>query len=136
MALAWGRQKGKILGVVFIALVLAALTLTWAQFTNKFGDREVFDVKNYDDNYLGSASLTTATTYSDNSVYAELGLKLGTKKIAKMAPYMKIMLAIDIPMYEQWSGVSVRNEPTHETMPRTSRRSPSPTTAPRRVSSP
>jgi phospholipid/cholesterol/gamma-HCH transport system substrate-binding protein len=45
VALAWGRQKGKILGVVFIALVLAALTLTWAQFTNKFGDFEEITLK-------------------------------------------------------------------------------------------
>jgi phospholipid/cholesterol/gamma-HCH transport system substrate-binding protein len=44
-ALAWGRQKGKVLGVVFIALVLAALTLTWAQFTNKFGNFEEITLK-------------------------------------------------------------------------------------------
>jgi penicillin-binding protein 1A len=35
---------------------------------------EVFPVHNYEDNYLGSASLQSATTYSDNSVYAELAL--------------------------------------------------------------
>ena len=34
---------------------------------------DVFRVNNYDDEYLGSASITTATTYSDNSVYAQLG---------------------------------------------------------------
>ena len=39
------------------------------------GSSEMFEVNNYDDAYLGSASLATATTYSDNSVYAELGLK-------------------------------------------------------------
>jgi hypothetical protein len=27
--------------------------------------------------------------------------------------YDQIMKAVDIPMYEEWSGVSVRNEPTH-----------------------
>ena len=37
--------------------------------------KELFKVNNYDDNYLGSASIATATTYSDNSVYAELGTR-------------------------------------------------------------
>jgi membrane peptidoglycan carboxypeptidase len=36
--------------------------------------QEKFEVHNYEDNYLGSASLQSATTYSDNSVYAELAL--------------------------------------------------------------
>jgi penicillin-binding protein 1A len=35
---------------------------------------ELFEVSNYEDQYLGSASLATATTYSDNSVYAQVGL--------------------------------------------------------------
>jgi penicillin-binding protein 1A len=37
---------------------------------------EVFTVKNFQNSYLGSASIITATTYSDNSVYADLGLHL------------------------------------------------------------
>jgi penicillin-binding protein 1A len=53
-------------------------------------NKEMFVVKNYDDNYLGSASIATATQYSDNSVYAELGLQLGTKKIARVAQDMGI----------------------------------------------
>lgn len=53
-------------------------------------NKEMFVVKNYDDNYLGSASIATATQYSDNSVFAELGLQLGTKKIARMAQDMGI----------------------------------------------
>src|SRR5690606_9308220 len=44
---------------------------------------EVFPVANYDDNYLGAASLRTATTYSDNSIFAEVGLQVGTRKIAR-----------------------------------------------------
>jgi penicillin-binding protein 1A len=51
-------------------------------------DREPFEVKNYEDSYLGSASLATATTYSDNAVYAQVGLesiKGGTKAIARTA---------------------------------------------------
>ncbi len=49
---------------------------------------EAFPVKNYGDSYLGSASLATATTYSDNSVYAQVGLesiKGGTRAIARTA---------------------------------------------------
>ena len=53
----------------------------------RFGRRkkELFPVKNYGDSYLGSASLSTATTYSDNSVYAQVGLESidgGPKSIA------------------------------------------------------
>jgi penicillin-binding protein 1A len=49
-----------------------------------------FEVNNYEDSYLGSASVATATTYSDNSVYAELGLQVGTENIAKTAHAMGI----------------------------------------------
>jgi penicillin-binding protein 1A len=50
--------------------------------------QELFEVKNYGDSYLGSASLATATTYSDNSVYAQVGLesiKGGPRAIARTA---------------------------------------------------
>jgi len=49
---------------------------------------ELFEVKNYADSYLGSASLATATTYSDNAVYAQVGLESiegGTRTIARTA---------------------------------------------------
>jgi penicillin-binding protein 1A len=52
--------------------------------------KERFPVRNYEDHYLGSASLRTATAFSDNSVYAELGLKVGTRKIAGLAQKMGI----------------------------------------------
>lgn len=45
VALAWGRQKGKVLGIAFIALVLAALALTWAEFTNRFAEFEEITLK-------------------------------------------------------------------------------------------
>jgi len=51
---------------------------------------QVFPVHNYEDNYLGSASIATATTYSDNSVFAELGLKVGTDDVANTAEKMGI----------------------------------------------
>ena len=51
---------------------------------------EVFDVNNYNDSYLGSASLATATTYSDNSVYAQLGMQVGPQNVAATAEKMGI----------------------------------------------
>ncbi|HEY5815722.1 MAG TPA: transglycosylase domain-containing protein [Solirubrobacterales bacterium] len=57
-------------------------------FTFGKRDKELFEVKNYGDSYLGSASLATATTYSDNSVYAQVGLESidgGTHAIAGTA---------------------------------------------------
>jgi penicillin-binding protein 1A len=53
-------------------------------------EQQLFEVENYNDSYLGSASVATATTYSDNSVYAELGLQVGTENIAKTAEAMGI----------------------------------------------
>jgi penicillin-binding protein 1A len=71
---------------------------------------EKFPVKNYEDQYLGSASLSSATTYSDNSVYAELALgksclkdggcggspyiRGGTTTIAKLANEMGIQTPV------------------------------------------
>ena len=46
---------------------------------------EIFKVDNYDDSYLGSASLATATTYSDNAVYSQLGTQVGVDKVAQTA---------------------------------------------------
>jgi penicillin-binding protein 1A len=37
--------------------------------------QEVFEVSNDEDAYLGSCSIACATTYSDNSIYAQLGLE-------------------------------------------------------------
>ncbi len=54
-----------------------------------------FRVSNYDDNYLGSASITTATTYSDNSVYAQLGTEVGIKHIVETAHSMGITSKLD-----------------------------------------
>jgi penicillin-binding protein 1A len=55
---------------------------------------EKFPVSNYEDQYYGSASLRTATAVSDNSVYAELGLQVGTERIARVAHEMGIRTPI------------------------------------------
>ncbi len=51
---------------------------------------DLFEVNNYDDNYLGSASLSTATTYSDNSVYSQIGTQVGPENVAATAKKMGI----------------------------------------------
>jgi penicillin-binding protein 1A len=52
--------------------------------------KEKFVVHNDEGNYTGSNTLTGATAFSDNSIYAEVGLKVGTKRIAKLAHRMGI----------------------------------------------
>jgi penicillin-binding protein 1A len=51
---------------------------------------EKFVVHNDEGNYTGSNTLTGATAFSDNSIYAEVGLKVGTQKIARLAHRMGI----------------------------------------------
>jgi penicillin-binding protein 1A len=51
---------------------------------------EKFVVHNDEGNYTGSNTLTGATAYSDNSIYAEVGLKVGTHRIARLAHRMGI----------------------------------------------
>ena len=58
------------------------------------GGGEYFIVNNFDNKYLGSASLGTALTYSDNSVFAALGIKVGTKRVAQTAKAMGIRTPI------------------------------------------
>jgi len=58
--------------------------------------KEVFEVNNDEDSYLGSCSIICATTYSDNSIYAQLGLEAlngktiqdRTKSIARTIHHM------------------------------------------------
>jgi penicillin-binding protein 1A len=51
---------------------------------------ELFKVSNYEDSYLGVASLWSATAASDNSVFAELGMKVKPKRVARLARRMGI----------------------------------------------
>jgi penicillin-binding protein 1A len=59
-------------------------------FRNANGRRELFEVENYEDSYLGTASLWSATSSSDNSVFAELGMKVKPKRVARLAKEMGI----------------------------------------------
>jgi penicillin-binding protein 1A len=51
---------------------------------------ELFEVSNYEDSYLGTASLWSATAASDNSVFAELGMQVKPKRVARLARRMGI----------------------------------------------
>jgi penicillin-binding protein 1A len=58
---------------------------------------EIFDVHNYGDSYLGSASIATATTYSDNSVYSQLGTQVGPANVAQTANKMGVQTDLSTP---------------------------------------
>ncbi len=55
---------------------------------------EKFVVHNDEGAYTGSNTLTGATAFSDNSIYAEVGLKVGTTHIAHLAHRMGITTPI------------------------------------------
>jgi penicillin-binding protein 1A len=55
---------------------------------------EKFVVHNDEGSYSGSDTLTGATAFSDNSIYAEVGLKVGTHRIARLAHRMGIRTPI------------------------------------------
>ena len=54
------------------------------------GSTEKFTVNNYDNAYSGVSTLARATTFSDNAVYAQVGIKAGTKRVARTAERMGI----------------------------------------------
>ena len=63
---------------------------TWASHKKVFDlpnpkGQDQFVVENYESQYSGVTTLAQATAQSDNSVYAEVGLKVGVKKIARLA---------------------------------------------------
>jgi penicillin-binding protein 1A len=51
---------------------------------------EIFEANNYEDSYLGAASLWSATATSDNSVFAQLGMKVKPRRVAALAQRMGI----------------------------------------------
>jgi penicillin-binding protein 1A len=55
---------------------------------------ELFVVHNDENAYSGSNTLTGATAFSDNSIYAEVGLDVGTRRIAALAHRMGITTPI------------------------------------------
>ncbi|HWH95339.1 MAG TPA: transglycosylase domain-containing protein [Baekduia sp.] len=54
------------------------------------GSRETFVVNNFENEYAGQSTVANALTFSDNAVFAQLGIKVGTKKVARLAERMGI----------------------------------------------
>ena len=72
---------------------------TWSSHLKTFDvssthGTEHFVVHNDEGAYTGSNTLIGATAYSDNSIYAEVGLKVGTHRIAHLAHQMGITTPI------------------------------------------
>ncbi len=59
-----------------------------APVTFHVSKKELFPVHNFEDSYLGSVSLANAFAYSDNSVFARVGVSIGTHRIARLANKM------------------------------------------------
>ena len=77
-------------------------TSVWSSRKKVFdvpGSSEKFTVENYSDAYAGMTTLANATTTSDNSVFAEVGIKTGTKRVAKLARRM----GIRTPVSSNWA---------------------------------
>ena len=75
------RQPGSSIKPFILTTALSQGISPYTVYTSapqvfRFGkkDKEYFPVSNYGDSYLGSADIVTATQYSDNSVYSQIGL--------------------------------------------------------------
>jgi penicillin-binding protein 1A len=93
-------------GSAFKAFVLAAALKkgtspdsVWASQQKEFvvphsGGKEVFQVHNFEGEYAGSRSLWDAIAQSDNSVFAEVGIRTGIPRIVRAAYAMGIRTPI------------------------------------------
>ena len=70
----------------------------------KFGH---WEVKTFGDSYIGSVSLTRATLSSDNTVYAQLILDLGPKKVCQTAKLLGITTHLDCYPAEGLGGLTL-----------------------------
>jgi penicillin-binding protein 1A len=52
--------------------------------------REKFVVNNFEDRYAGVSTMANGLTFSDNAVFAAIGIKVGTKRVARLARRMGI----------------------------------------------
>lgn len=74
--LAAAIEKGYSLNDIFVS---APQSIKFA------ADAPVWNVKNYSNNYRGPITLRQATVFSDNTVYAQLIVKVGAANVVKMA---------------------------------------------------
>ena len=58
---------------------------------------DLFRVSNYGDEYAGSRTLQDATTFSDNSVYSQVGMQVGPANVAATAQKMGITSPLTTP---------------------------------------
>ena len=89
--------------------------------------REKFVVHNDEGAYTGENTLINATAYSDNSIYAEVGLKVGTQRIAHLAHRMGITTPLSTNPAMTIGGLTVGVTPidmahAYETIARGGRR--------------
>src|SRR4029078_12797194 len=54
------------------------------------GGSDKFVVNNFENSYSGSTPVPVALTASDNSIFAAVGLQVGTKRISRLARQMGI----------------------------------------------
>ena len=70
---------------------------TWVSKKQTISNKELgcdFEVNNYEDTYAGVSTLARATTFSDNAVYAQVGIKVGLRDVARTARRMGIRTPI------------------------------------------
>ncbi len=72
---------------------------------------EKFTVNNYDDAYSGVSTLARATTFSDNAVYAQVGIKAGTRRIARTAERMGIRTPVSTQLRDHAGRPEARRDP-------------------------
>jgi penicillin-binding protein 1A len=88
------RQPGSSFKPFVLATALNEGISPQTQFTSQptvinLGDK-LWSVHNYENSYLGPINLVDATTYSDNSVYAQLTAQVGPGNVAAMAKRLGI----------------------------------------------
>lgn len=94
------RQPGSSFKAFDLAAALEDGISPYSVWTSKVkafhvpNSNEVFVVHNDEGSYTGTNTLIGATAVSDNSIFAEVGIKVGTRKIARIAHQMGITTPI------------------------------------------